>query len=158
MLLSWHHWYCLVAKCFLSMLTDWTWKSDGASSSIFYISVGTWRYAWFQIPNHLSGTSSGMGPWNSLSLIIFSQKTWEMYAISLLYTSNQFWMFYVIGDYLVLRPFQADLHQQHQWQLDSFLTRWKGSWISHLGRCFCLCILIRLLSHKLLVTLEFLKC
>ncbi|XP_060973512.1 uncharacterized protein LOC115695662 isoform X5 [Cannabis sativa] len=43
----------------------------------------------------------------------------------------------------VLRPFQADLHQQLPWQLDSFSIQTKESWMSLLGSCFNHLILTR---------------
>ena len=55
------------------------------------------------------------------------------------------WAQHKCGDFIVLRLFQADLHQQLPWQLDNSLTQRKGRQSSLLVRCFFLPILKRLL-------------
>lgn len=66
-----------------------------------------------------------------------------------------YWVLYMTVDNLVIRVFQADLHQQFPWQLVSFLIQRKGRERSLLGHLHCLVILTRLIFWWLWVILEF---
>lgn len=61
------------------------------------------------------------------------------------------WVLCMGVDNLLVRPFQADLHQQFPWLLGSFLIQRKGS-ESYLS---CLVMLIRLISLSYCFILEF---
>jgi hypothetical protein len=58
-IVSWCDWHTHISEPSVCLL-DWTWQSDWATSSICCILVGTRGYAWIQISDNLSCTSSGI--------------------------------------------------------------------------------------------------